>query len=76
MFLYIPVRENLYSPDIGYYDTYKVISFRLGSDNSWNEELSISDISVSKNFVYTLVALCNLNQLDPIHFFDLVEDIL
>lgn len=70
MFRYVPFKEILYSDDI---DSY--ISFGIKVFNRFGHEImSVSDVSVNKDFVLELCNRCTLYQLYPIHLFDIIED--
>lgn len=73
MFLYIPVKQTLYDPDIGRYVTYGIAAFHLG----WGlcvKKTNVNDVSLSFREVASLAARCTLGQLDPIHLIDVCED--
>ena len=40
------------------------------------DAVSIEDISPDKRAVDSLVALCNSEELEPVHLYDIVEDFL
>ena len=69
MYRYIAVKEKLYHKDIGTYTSYGIKAFKDGKEVGF-----VSDVSVDRDFVEELVELCNTEQLDPIHLFDVVED--
>lgn len=72
---YIPLKEDLYSADIGNYQTFGILAFDQIGDE-WREVARISDVSVDLQFVADLCARCNEGQLSPIHLRDVVEDAL
>jgi len=71
MYNYIAVEEQLEHPDIGTYTSYGIKAMRENEDIAF-----ISDVSVNKAFVEALARCCTDLQLDPIHLFDVVEDVI
>ena len=67
------VRKTLSNIDIGIYTTYGI---KLTSDGPTFREKAISDISVAEQNVKILVDECNKLELEPCHFFDVVEDFI
>ena len=62
-------------------DIYFTFSFNLSyidemEDNERKEVLRISDVSADKSKVEELVDLCNKEQLEPVHIYDVIEDFL
>lgn len=72
MFRYIPFKEELHSDELGFYTSFGINII----DSSNNLIASISDISINESFVSALCDRYTLYQLDPIHFFDVIEDSL
>lgn len=72
MLQYIPVREELCTPELGTYVSYGIRAVLASGE----EAASVSDISTDLAFVQRLAALCTLGQLSPIHLRDVVEDII
>lgn len=70
MFRYVPIKESLYSDDLGSYISFGIKVF----DDSNCAVVSVSDISVNETFVSELCNLCTLHQLNPIHLLDIIED--
>ena len=70
-FTYIPVKEDLFSQELGHYFSYGIEMVKKGVLYH-----KISDISTDKNFVADLAQRCTLGQVDPIHLFDIIEDSL
>ncbi|GHU83426.1 hypothetical protein AGMMS50284_6960 [Clostridia bacterium] len=62
--------ENRFLEDIGVYRTYGIIY------NLNEEEFCFHDISVNMEQVEHMVMLFNQHQLQPVHFYDVVEDML
>ena len=70
-FVYLPIKEILFTQELGQYCTYGIEVLERGVLHS-----KISDISTDKNFVADLARRCTLGQLDPIHLLDVIEDLL
>lgn len=70
MLQYIPVREELCSPELGAYVSYGIRAVLASGE----EAASVSDVSPDFAFVQKLAALCTSKQLSPIHLHDVVED--
>lgn len=62
---YFVVEEKLENPEIGEY-----ISYGIRMEGG----LSVSDVSLNRDAVEDLVGRMNDGELDPIHFFDVIED--
>lgn len=69
------VSSNLFSEDIGSYQTYGLLSEEETSDG-WLTGCRIDDVSCDLQFVKWLSKLFTTFQLDPIHLFDAVADAL
>ena len=69
---YRMVEETLLSKELGvYYHTYGIAVFENGKQT----EL-VSDVSLDRTTVKELVRKCNKYALEPIHLYDVIEDIL
>ena len=75
MFLYLPVEESLFSPVIGNYCSFGIRVVSINSDTVEDIEF-ISDVSVSKHLVFSLSLTFTLEQLDPVHLLNVIEDSL
>jgi len=74
MTLYLPVKQQLFHPDIGSYTTYGIVAISvLGRKR---KACFVSDVSVSFPKVATLALRCNVGRLDPAQLKDVVEDFL
>lgn len=62
---YAAIEEELHSDEIGTYVAYGV---------RMDETLSVSDVSLDRAAVENLVERMNDGDLDPVHFFDVIED--
>ena len=69
--IYIPVKETLYSQELGHYCSFGIEVIEQGS-----LRLKVADISTDGDFVAELVQRCSVGQLDPIHLYDVIEDSL
>lgn len=70
MFQYVPFEESLQSDELGSY-----ISFGIKAVDSSNRiTTSVSDVSTDEAFVEDLCNRCTLQQLNPIHLLDVIED--
>lgn len=70
MFQYVPFEESLQSDELGSY-----ISFGIKAVDSSNRiTTSVSDVSTDEAFVADLCNRCTLQQLNPIHLLDVIED--
>lgn len=70
-FTYIPVREDLISPELGHYSSFEMEVLDKGTLSS-----KVSDISTDESLVTVLTQRCTAGQLDPIHLFNVIEDML
>lgn len=70
---YIPVKENLYSPDIGHYVSFGIRALQL-AEKGWREATFVSDVSTKISFVSNLIRICIKKQLSPIHLLDFIQD--
>ena len=73
MFLYrcIPYRISL--PDAGL--TYGLVALQR-TDASWQTLQLVPDVSVNRALVEELAIRCTVNQLEPCHMEDVIEDAL
>jgi len=70
-FIYIPVKESLFSRELGSYCSFGMEVMENGALHS-----QISDVSTDENFVAELANHCTEGQLDPVHLPDVMEDSL
>jgi hypothetical protein len=75
LFLYLPIRETLYSAELGRYRSFGLAAFRVAD---WRIErvASVSDISPAERMVSALACRYTRLQLYPIHLRDMIEDVL
>ena len=70
-FIYIPVKESLFSQELGSYCSFGMEVIENGVLHS-----KISDVSTDENFVAALARKCTAGELDPVHLPDVIEDSL
>lgn len=75
MLLYQAYSEKVSSPDIGEYETFGIAVF-VSEGNSKKEIKRISDVSVNGEAVEYVSQLCTNEQLDVVHIFDVIEDLI
>ena len=75
MFLYLPVKENLDSPELGCYCSFGLEAFRV-TEGQMKRVAFVSDISTIEAMVSTLACRCTRLQLYPLHLRDIIEDAL
>ena len=68
-YVYEAVREVLISEELGKYVTYGIRCSR-----NLREIAFVSDVSADAADIELLVDLCNKEQLEPIHLYDVIED--
>ncbi len=75
MLKYESFKEKLNKPHIGEYTAFGVVVFQAVEMEN-KEIYKMSDVTTDAEVMENLVQLCNKEQLDPIHFIDVVEDML
>lgn len=75
MYLYLPVREALYSPYLGFYHAYGILCIHVGRRGLRRAD-SVADVSPSFRFAARLAVRCTLGRLSPLHLRDVIEDSL
>ena len=65
------VREELISDELGVY-----VSYGLRCVSDGEEDFFISDVSSERKVVEALAKRCNLEGLEYVHVYDVIEDIL
>ena len=73
LYKYQMFAERLNNPDIGNYTAFGIAVYS-SVDNNPKKLMNISDISTEKKLVEDLCELCNREQLEPVHVFDVIED--
>lgn len=69
MYRYVSEKEELFSEDFGVYTSFGVRVYHGG-----REIIFVSDVSPDEIYVRDFARRCTEYQLDPIHFFDVVEN--
>lgn len=67
--------EVLKNEDSDAYTAYGICVCSM-ENNQRKEVLKVSDVSTDKEKVDNLVDLCNKEQLEPVHIYDVIEDCL
>lgn len=75
MFQYTHFKEHLFSDYIGNYDTFGIKVFQK-TDGEMQCISSISDVSIDSDLTELIAQECTQGQLDPIHLFDVVSDLI
>ncbi len=73
MFRYLPIEEQLSTPDLGRYRSFGIAAFQV-LEGRWEKKAFASDVSADEVFVSRLAQRCTQAQLNPIHLRDVVED--
>lgn len=75
MFQYLPIQNELFSPEIGTYRAFglRVLRVRDGRDE---EVMILPDVSTDFSFTLRLASLFTEKQLDPIHLVDVLLDLI
>lgn len=71
---YRVIRETLFHPDLGSYDSYAVLCEEAAGDDRWNVLQKIPDVTTGEAAVLELVARMNAGQLAPCHLANVIED--
>jgi len=69
------VPEEIYHPDIGKYHTYGIQAIWRASNGRMAQK-TIHDVGIDRETVENMAKLFTKHQLRPIHFSDVVEDML
>lgn len=75
MFLYLPVKQKLWRPDIGKYTAFGILCVRLDLLR-YRKFAEIKDVSLSYREAAALALCCTQGQLAPSQLQDVVEDFL
>ena len=73
MFQYLPIQNELFSPEIGQYRAFglRVLQVR---DEQDEEVMILPDVSTDFAFTLRLASLFTERQLDPVHLLDVIVD--
>ena len=75
MYQYLPIQNEVFSPEIGTYQTFGLRVLRM-QDGKDQETMIFSDISTDFLFILRLASLLTEKQLDPLHLLDVLSDII
>lgn len=75
MFLYFPVKQQLYQEDLGNYVTYGIAAWRIFSLHP-SPCAFISDVTPDRRAVVHLCWQCTVGQLYPRQLKDVIEDFI
>lgn len=75
MFLYFPIKQQLYQEDLGNYVAYGIAAWRIPSLHP-SPCAFISDVTLDRRAAVDLCCRCTLGQLDPKQLEDVVEDFI
>lgn len=70
---YLPVKQTLYTPETGRYQTYGIAAVCF-SEFDCEIPAFASDVSCDFAFVSALAELLNREQVHPVHLMDVLED--
>lgn len=75
MFLYLPVKQQLYQEDLGNYTSYGIAAWALPAMQR-TPCVFIPDVTQDRKAAKHLSVQCTVGQLDPKQLEDVVEDFL
>lgn len=75
MYQYLPIQNEVFSPEIGKYQTFGLRVLRI-QDGKDQEIMIFSDVSTDFLFTLRLASLLTEKQLDPLHLLDVLSDII
>lgn len=75
MYQYLPIQNEVFSPEIGKYRTFGLRVLRI-QDGEDQEIMIFSDVSTDFLFTLRLASLLTEKQLDPLHLLDVLSDII
>ncbi len=73
MFFYDVVKENHSDNEIGNYDTFGIVAFRI-ADGAKEKLCHIEDVFLNETKAKEFTQKCNDFQLSPVHIYDAVLD--
>ena len=73
MFQYLPIQNELFSPEIGQYRAFGLRVLRV-RDEQDEEVMLLPDVSTDFAFTLRLASLFTERQLDPVHLLDVIVD--
>lgn len=75
MYQYLPVQNELFSPEIGTYHAFGLRVLKVHGEKD-EEIMILPDVSTDFSFTLRLASLFTEKQLDPIHLVDTLLDLL
>lgn len=75
MFLYLPVKQQLYQEDLGNYTSYGIAAWELPAMHH-TPCIFVPDVTPNRRDVIRLSLQCTVGQLDPKQLEDVVEDFI
>lgn len=75
MFLYLPIKQQLYQEDLGNYTSYGIAAWELPAMQR-TPCVFIPDVTQDRKAAEHLSVQCTVGQLDPKQLEDVVEDFL
>lgn len=75
MYQYLPIQNEIFSPEIGKYRTFGLRVLRV-QDGEDQEIMILPDVSTDFSFTLRLASLFTEKQLDPLHLLDVLYDII
>ncbi|WP_077534135.1 DUF6514 family protein [Massiliimalia massiliensis] len=75
MYLYQHRHELQYLEEVGNYGTF-CIEVYAKDNGHWKKIKEVSDVSTDIDIVLNLISICNIEQLDPIHLINVIEDFI
>lgn len=75
MFLYLPLIENLHTPELGSYRSCGILALER-SEKGLVYHTFVSDVSTDYDAVANLTRLCNEGQLFPLQLRDVIDNFL
>lgn len=75
MFLYLPVKQQLYQEDLGNYTSYGIAAWELPAMHH-TPCIFVPDVTPNRRDATRLSWQCTVGQLDPTQLEDVVEDFI
>lgn len=75
MYQYLPIQNEIFSPEIGKYHTFGLRVLRT-QDGEDQEIMILPDVSTDFSFTLRLASLFTEKQLDPLHLLDVLYDFI
>lgn len=75
MYQYLPIQNEIFSPEIGKYHTFGLRVLRT-EDGEDREIMIFPDVSTDFSFTLRLASLFTEKQLDPLHLLDALYDFI